>query len=438
MTSITGIELGPDCCVLVRTGRRGSRTTVAAARALISARSSNGLAAALRRVRRDEHFSARARVVAWGVAAADSATDPALVSELSPVVDAGFEIESILSPEQALARVVRARGIDTSLTAVAAVSLNTHGAAIAVVSRGVVITSRGFKWTLGTPFGGSRTELLDRYLLISQFAPQLQHLIELVRPVHGVRVSSIIVCGNLPNLRSLSMLLIEELDIEVETLDSADVLDANVAGFGESVTSLQLASAASLPDPPVVHVERQDKGVSAPTTVALFVLFALWSLLQISAASPAMPFLTAGDAAVVAMSPAPEPTSMPAPSPAPPIADIRPEATMGRIPAVPPLPLAPLEPAEPTPSRTAPARIRPALSDLPELPRVDGIMISGDRRLAIVGGNIVAPGDAVGPRVVVRIDRDGVVLRDPDGRQVYVAIRTRKQEPGGTDTWRQP
>jgi hypothetical protein len=438
MTSVTGIELGPDCCVLVRTGRHGSRTTVAAARALIFSRSSDGLAAALRKVRREEQFSARTRVVAWGVSAADASTDPLFVPELGPIVDAGFEIESILPPEKALARVVRARGIDTSSAAVAAVSLNTHGAAIAVVFRGAVIASRRFKWTFAKPFAASRDELLDRYLLISQLAPQLQHLIELVRPVHGVSVPAVIVCGNLPNLRSLSMVLIEELDIEVETLDSDEVLDASVAGFGDSMTSLQLALAASLPDPPSAEVDRRNTGVSAPTTVALFVLFILWSLLQISTPSPAVPFLAARDAAVVAMAPSPEPTPMPSPSPDTAPAGIRPEATMGRIPGVPPLrPEAPA-PAGLTSSRTVPARIRPALPDLPEVPRVEGIMISGDRRLAIVGGNIVAPGEAVGPRVVVRIDRDGVVLRDPDGRQVRVAIGTRKQEPGGTDIRPQP
>ena len=73
----------------------------------------------------------------------------------------------------------------------------------------------------------ARPELLDRYLVVSQLAPQLQHVIELVRPVYGVaRHLGRRSAGTCPNLRSLSMLLIEELDFEVETLDSADLLDA--------------------------------------------------------------------------------------------------------------------------------------------------------------------------------------------------------------------
>jgi hypothetical protein len=64
---------------------------------------------------------------------------------------------------------------------------------------------------------------------------------------------------------------------------------------------------------------------------------------------------------------------------------------------------------------------------LPEpLPRVDGVAIAGERRLAIVDGVIVAPGDRVGRRSVKRIDTDGVVLREPDGREVAIPIRGRK------------
>ena len=142
---------------------------------------------------------------------------------------------------------VRARStIAPTGTAVAALSLNNHGAAIAIVAGAEVICSRVFEWPLGTPFGGERSALLDRYLLVSQLAPQLQHVIDLVRPVNGVTVTSVLVSGNLPDLRSLAMLLIEEMDIEVETLDSAELLEPGAAdAFGDSVASLQLAAAVA-------------------------------------------------------------------------------------------------------------------------------------------------------------------------------------------------
>ena len=55
------------------------------------------------------------------------------------------------------------------------------------------------------------------------------------------------------------------------------------------------------------------------------------------------------------------------------------------------------------------------------LPRVTAILVSNDRRLATVGrAQIVGVGDAVGRRVVVRIDERAVVLREPSG--VYVRV----------------
>ena len=40
----------------------------------------------------------------------------------------------------------------------------------------------------------------------------------------GTPVDAVVTCGNLPELRSLTMPLIEELDVEVETLDSLEGL----------------------------------------------------------------------------------------------------------------------------------------------------------------------------------------------------------------------
>ena len=60
------------------------------------------------------------------------------------------------------------------------------------------------------------------------------------------------------------------------------------------------------------------------------------------------------------------------------------------------------------------------------VPEVDRIIISGERLIAIVGGTIVSPGDRVGPRAVARIERDGVVLQELSGGEMFVPIRTRK------------
>jgi hypothetical protein len=59
-------------------------------------------------------------------------------------------------------------------------------------------------------------------------------------------------------------------------------------------------------------------------------------------------------------------------------------------------------------------------------------MIAGSYRLAIVGGTVVAPGDPVAGRAIARIERAGVVLREASGREVYVAIRSRKSATLGS------
>jgi len=471
VSSVTGIELGPNYCVLVRAERHGSRTTVSAARAVTAAEWSDDpheLARVLRKARRSNRLPHRARVVSWGTRGLQPQQDVVPLPELGPLVAAGFEIGAVFSPGQALARIVRAQPTDTDGNAVAALSLNSHGAAIAIVSGQEVLSSRIFEWSLGRPFSGSRTELLDRYLVISQLAPQLQHVIDLVRPVHGANVTSAIACGNLPNLRSLMMLLIQEMDIEVETLDSAELLDPRgaPARLVDFVPALQLASAAASFDetrsassvdnesrvtfsgirelpgigealPPATDPRRvEDLHQVAPpgqvsqlfagstpllhaAAIAAFTLSVTWSFLQMSGSSPAIPIFPGGVVTVAAITAVPE---------------LRTEATMGHVDAG--ARGSALGQARGDPEPVVPSHIqgrqdqgRPELRSVP-LPQVNGIMISGDRRLAIVGGDIVSPGEQVGSLTVARIERAGVVLREPSGREVYVAIRTKKAASG--------
>jgi hypothetical protein len=467
MSGVTGIELGPNYCVLVRGGRLGSHRTVSAASVFMPFRwpgVSHPLVDWLREARQRCDLSSRARVVAWG----DRAS-------LSPLVEAGFEIASVLSPAQALARVVRARQVNAPAgTAVAALSLNSHGAAIAIVAGVEVIQSRVFGWPLGTPFidqwgdqwrdqprdqrtdqrgdkQGGRSELLDRYLIVSQIAPQLQHVIDLVRPAYGVTVTSVVACGNLPNLRSLAMLLIEEMDIEVETLDSAELLDPSVAPgtLADTVASLQLAAAVASSDENRVPIHAETKPTPAAGHVrdehtpgrvrpgallqSLAALVALafcsgWSLMQVFGSGPARPVFPEGIEHVVAAA-ARDPHGLGGQQ------EPGAEATTGRagdtepaqVPEAAPGSTPPGDAMEPSARPSPGRRVSPRASQngVP-LPSVDGIMIAGTHRLAIVGGTVVAAGDAIGPRAVARIERDGVVLRESSGREVYVAIRLRK------------
>jgi hypothetical protein len=78
-------------------------------------------------------------------------------------------------------------------------------------------------------------------------------------------------------------------------------------------------------------------------------------------------------------------------------------------------------------ARTDPPR-RPVPLPVPlkeAVPTVDSILVSPDRRVAIVGGQIVTVGDRVGSRLVAGIERDTVVLMEPSGYRIFVRIRRR-------------
>jgi hypothetical protein len=116
---------------------------------------------------------------------------------------------------------------------------------------------------------------------------------------------------------------------------------------------------------------------------------------------------------------------------------MRPEATIGRNEADPQSAAAPapsLPPERPAGTERRPPAARAAVStpSVPPapLPRVDGIAISGERRLAILDGSIVGPGDRIAGRTVKRIDANGVLLGEPGGGEVFVAIRSRKPPDG--------
>ena len=165
MSSVTGIEIGPNYCVLVSAGQRGSRLTVSTARVVTPAEWSDDperLAGVLRLVRRTNRLPNRARVVAWAAAPSPKPVGVAELPMLQSFMAAGFEIGSVMPPAQALSRVVRARRAASGGGAVAALSLNSHGVALAIVRGDEVLYSRVFEWVLGKPFSGSRSELLER------------------------------------------------------------------------------------------------------------------------------------------------------------------------------------------------------------------------------------------------------------------------------------
>jgi hypothetical protein len=447
MRRLTGIELGPDACVLVRVRPDGDLVLVSALDRL----EPDGSPAAhapfserLREVRRTKRFPRRARVVAWGLHQSASIVDAATLARFAPLRQAGFAIDGILRPAEALAVLAGIRPRAAGRESAAWLSINRHGAAIAIVHGGALLYSRELDWNYRKA-ATSREELLQRYSLVAHLAPELRHGFDVVRAEAGVTVDAVVTCGDLPDLRSLTMPLIEELDVEVETLDSIDGLrvtsPARADEVVENAPAIRLACAAAAVTP-AIAVSQRSWALPAVAAVALLALIG-WGAYSLAARGDRM-----DHAATVASDspPAPAPTVATPASPAstapPPLSSAgavaettdstRPAATMGRGE---PARQARVErefrrepPAERRRSTTAegaqaPPRRQAVVPLKAPLPVVNSILVAPDRRLAVVDGAIVREGDAVGPRVLVRIEPGAVVLREPSGHEVRIFIR---------------
>jgi hypothetical protein len=477
MRNITGIEIGPESCVLARIRRDRGVPRVLAVHGV---RADEALlpdvdrAEHLRQVRREKGFPRHAVVVWWGLAEGASSGGPLTKAALAPLLEAGFVIDAVLSPPEALAVLARQRPRVAGRTSAAWLSLNRDAAAIAIVDDGDLLFSRVFDWHYRSATT-LREELLQRYLLVAHLAPELRHGFDVVGSERGVTVDAIVTCGGLPDLRSLTMPLIEELDMEVETLDSFDGLDlvdpTMAQEIGERAPALRLACAVAA-DPKLGGRRdpvRTSMVAAAAVVAALVVSSVLW-LRDGAEPVAGAPTASPAEARIASTAPRPAPSSPAQTSPAPrppdeppiappqrgrgPIESPMPAATTGR--GVPPGRIepprtaarqgpevretAPLQPPLSVGRRPQPAPLQPAgrVADRPPrkplplnapLPVVNSILVSPDRRLAVVDGEIVREGQAVGPRLLIRIEPGELVLREPSGHEVRVPIRRRVGTP---------
>ena len=454
MASTTGIEVSSDSCILVdvRTGPADSGQV----RAIHTIGPAEWQAHEyprcdlLRSVRKAQRLSRRAVVVAWNLPG-DELDDECARVALRFVEDAGFRILSILTPPQALARVAGLRRRPGSSEATVWTALSMHGASIAIVHRRELLFSRTFSWKYQPGLSGTKAQLLQRYSLIAHLAPEVRHGIEVVRGSHGLSVDGVVTCGDLPELRSLTMPLIEELDVEVETLDSTDGLRAagkvTAERLRESASAIRLACAAVLSsgddhaptNSPVATVVNEAPSRARRAAAALALIGALgWGV-----------FLFRSIVAPTPVKPMPVPQRNVAARPEPPVASVESR----------PAPRASYEQSDPAgsaglkvgnaasqaadirrdstpvstvlsvrgePKTSAPAAGARRSRLKAPLPAVELILMDQKRPLAVVGGAVVGVGDLVGPRTIVRIERDGVLLREPSGLLVRASIR-RKQ-----------
>ena len=438
MSSLTGIELDGDSCVLVRVRPADGAVRLIAlgGTPTPSWESARPLVDNLRRARRSG-FPRHAAVVAWDVHESASPSDPRTRLVVAPLAEAGFAVDTLVSPTDALCALAKRRQKVAGREGEVWLALNRRHVAMAIVEDGRLLYSRRFDWHY-SPGATQRAELLQRYSLIAHLAPEVRHGIDVVSAEHGTRVNAIVTCGDLPDLRSLTMPLIEELDIEVETLDTLDGLAVEGAAAGDAIAeqapAIRLACAAAAGSPPASTGHWR---LVAAAIVLLAILAGAWTMMKSTSNPPAgagreepsrqsrtapvrpplAPAATenevptaersAGQRTGTANVP-PEQPQAPSPTASRPLES--PAATTGRTP-----------PAVPAPA-PAPAVQHAAPHPTP-LPVVNSILVAPDRRLAVLNGEIVREGDAVGVRVVIRIEPRAVVLREPSGREVTVPIR---------------
>ena len=249
MASITAVEFGRDSCVLARTAARDDSIEVSGL-ATVDPRAFPGagsFAAALTDARRSNRLPRHARVVLWGVPEGSRPRDAMVQPLLQPFAAAGFRVDRVISPCNALAALARVRRTRGE-RATCWVAVNTAGVAIVVLRPGAQLYAHSFTWDSTVGASGSQARLLQRYSLVAFLSPQVKRALADAR-AQGARLDALVTCGNLPDLRSLTMPLIEELDMEVETLDSLDgliVAPAILDRATELAPSIRLACAATV------------------------------------------------------------------------------------------------------------------------------------------------------------------------------------------------
>jgi hypothetical protein len=131
------------------------------------------IATELRSARKTYRFPKRAEVIAWpGDIRADAARE------------AGYEIERVISPADALCRVARLHhGTPAPERVTAVVSLHPDSGAMAVVRDGEILHESTVRWSHAA-LSASQPELLRRYAFLAELTEHLRGAFAAVRAKH--------------------------------------------------------------------------------------------------------------------------------------------------------------------------------------------------------------------------------------------------------------
>ncbi|MCM3880618.1 MAG: hypothetical protein ND807_10965 [Vicinamibacterales bacterium] len=175
-----------------------------------------------------------------------------LRSRLQPVVDAGFHVDGVTTPCGALWSQARLRRPLTPGDVHAFVVLNIHMSALAIFANGFLLYARDLSWGYEEEASGA----IDRHALAARLSAELRRSFLYLKQYWEQDVSQLVLCGDMPEIRSLTAPLIERLNIEVETLDTLEGIDTSalpdpVDRFTEHVAAYRLAAAIAVEPTPV-------------------------------------------------------------------------------------------------------------------------------------------------------------------------------------------
>ena len=137
---------------------------------------------------------------------------------------AGLRIRSVVTPADALTSLIRMRRTSSVPDAIEAyVALDQTSTAIALVRNGALMASRELAWGFGCERLASG-EMRPRDEIAMRTADALTDFFLAVGAARG-SVRQVSICGPMPELRGMTIPLMERLDLEVEPLDSLVGID---------------------------------------------------------------------------------------------------------------------------------------------------------------------------------------------------------------------
>jgi hypothetical protein len=186
------------------------------------------------------------------------ASTPGLVSATRWLAAQGIRVRSIVTPALALMSLARLRREFTAPDRVETyVALEERTTAIALVRNGLLLAASELSWG----YQDHRGLTLPREEIAGRLADEIERFLA-ARSARPDVLAQVCICGGLPELRSMAIRLMEQLDVEVETLDSLFGIDPVLLPlppheFREHATDMRLAWAAAADWPAPVNLLRE-------------------------------------------------------------------------------------------------------------------------------------------------------------------------------------